>query len=78
MATLEIPLGVYIGLAVSGIFSGIGTAIGTYLAQTHFIKRMGALQERIQNGKGPAPIPTKTATVDSGMQGAAEPLHRKL
>jgi len=39
---------VYIGLAISGIFSGLGTALGIYFAQRHFIKRGEKLMKRIK------------------------------
>jgi predicted hydrocarbon binding protein len=30
---------IYLGLAITGIFTGLGSAIGSYLANAHLIKR---------------------------------------
>jgi hypothetical protein len=40
---------VYIALAINGIFTGLGVAIGTYLAQKYFIERPKKFAERIRN-----------------------------
>ena len=36
----------YVGLAIAGIFTGLGSAIGTYLAQTHFIKTFEKIKKK--------------------------------
>ena len=39
---------VYVGLALNGIFSGLGCAIGNYFANTHIIKRSQKLINKIR------------------------------
>ena len=39
---------VYVGLAINGVFTGLGAAIGTYVAQSHIIKRAELLRESIR------------------------------
>ena len=40
----------YLGMAITGIFSGLGTAIGSYLANKHIIEKLNKLSAKI-NGK---------------------------
>jgi len=42
---------VYIGAAVMGIFTGLGSAIGTYLAQKHIIEGSKRLINKIKGNK---------------------------
>lgn len=49
MAYLEInTLNVLVGLAVNGIFTGIGAAIGTWVAQKGFIERLSKIKKNIK------------------------------
>ena len=45
------PLNLYIGLAISGIFTGIGVAVGTYIAEKYILnktkKLIKALEDKI-------------------------------
>ena len=40
-----------IGLAINGIFTGIGVAIGTYLANKHIINAIEKVGEKVKNKK---------------------------
>ncbi|MFA6190655.1 MAG: hypothetical protein WC711_04085 [Candidatus Staskawiczbacteria bacterium] len=37
-------INIYVALAVNGIFTGLGVAIGTYFAQNHVIGRLQKLE----------------------------------
>jgi hypothetical protein len=39
---------VYIALAINGIFTGLGVAIGTYIAQNHIIESSKKLSSKIK------------------------------
>lgn len=50
MSSIEItPFNVLLGLAINGIFSGLGTAIGIYIANKHIIKKVGMFKRKISN-----------------------------
>lgn len=36
----------YFGMSLAGIFTGLGSAIGTYLAQKHFITTIEKLKKK--------------------------------
>jgi uncharacterized protein (DUF2062 family) len=36
----------YIGMSIAGLFTGLGSAIGIYLAQTHFIKTFEKIKKK--------------------------------
>lgn len=40
---------VYVALAFNGIFTGIGVAIGTYIAQRHMIDKSQQLLDKLKN-----------------------------
>lgn len=40
-----------LGLAINGIFTGIGVAIGTYLAQNHIIKKAEQLGGKLKGDR---------------------------
>lgn len=48
------PINLYIGMAISGIFSGIGVAVGTYIANKYVLtktkKLVKALESKIKKG----------------------------
>ena len=48
MTAIDLSLGVYIALAINGIFTGLGVAVGTYLAQKHLIDGSKRLIKRIR------------------------------
>ena len=37
----------YIGMGIAGIFTGLGSAIGNYLANKHIIENVGKLKKKI-------------------------------
>jgi len=39
---------VYTGLAINGLFTGLGAAVGTYLSQTHIIKNAEKVRRKIR------------------------------
>ena len=39
---------VYIGLAMNGVFTGLGCAIGTYFANNHIIEKSKKLMQRLR------------------------------
>lgn len=41
---------IYIGLAVTGIFSGVGSAIGNYLATKHIIEGSRRILKKFKGG----------------------------
>lgn len=43
------PLNVYLVLALNGLFTGLGSALGIYIANNHLIKRGQQLSKRIKN-----------------------------
>jgi hypothetical protein len=52
MTTLQItPLSILLGLAINGIFSGLGTAIGIYIANKHVIATIGKLKNKLKKKK---------------------------
>ncbi|MEW6062811.1 MAG: hypothetical protein AB1571_00360 [Nanoarchaeota archaeon] len=40
----------YAGMVVAGVFTGLGVALGSYLAQRHLIKTMEKFTKKIKNG----------------------------
>jgi hypothetical protein len=42
---------VYIGLAINGVFTGLGSALGSYIATKHILERMEKLSKRIRRKK---------------------------
>ena len=42
---------VYIALVINAVFTGIGVAVGTSLAQTHIIEKMKKLKTKIKDKK---------------------------
>ena len=40
----------YLLVMINAIFTGIGAALGSYLAQTHIIKRMDKIRKTLKNG----------------------------
>jgi hypothetical protein len=47
MATIQ-PLDVYLAAAVMGIFTGLGSAIGSYLANKHITEKLDNLRKRLK------------------------------
>lgn len=48
MAYVEIStINVLVGLAINGIFTGLGAAIGTWVAQKGFIERFSKLKKKV-------------------------------
>ncbi|MDD3284268.1 MAG: hypothetical protein PHZ07_01605 [Patescibacteria group bacterium] len=47
------PLSLYIGMAISGIFTGIGVALGTYIANKYILEKTKkiakALEDKLSN-----------------------------
>jgi len=41
---------VLVGLAINGIFTGLGTAIGSYLANKQVIERLAKIKKKISKG----------------------------
>ena len=45
------PINLYIGMAISGVFTGIGVAVGTYIAEKYILnktkKLIKALEEKM-------------------------------
>lgn len=39
---------IYLGLALNGLFSGLGSAIGVYFANKHIVKKSEKLMRRIK------------------------------
>jgi len=39
---------VYVALAINGIFTGIGVALGTYIAQNHIIESSKRISKKIK------------------------------
>lgn len=42
---------IYLGFILNGLFTGLGAAIGTYMAQEHIIQKAKSLLSKIRNGK---------------------------
>jgi len=42
---------IYIGLAISGLFTGIGVTLGTYIANKHLIDSLSKLKNFWKNGR---------------------------
>lgn len=42
----------YIAMAISGIFTGSGVAIGTYLSNRYIIKHFEKIEERLLKNEG--------------------------
>ena len=42
------PFSLYLGMAIAGIFSGLGSAIGSYVANKHIIENLKELKNRIK------------------------------
>ncbi len=47
------PINLYIGMAISGIFTGVGVAIGTFIAEKYILtktkKLMKALEDKLKD-----------------------------
>lgn len=47
------PINLYVGMAISGIFTGIGVAVGTYIAEKYILsktkKLMKILEEKLKD-----------------------------
>lgn len=47
------PINLYVGMAISGIFTGIGVAVGTYIAEKYILsktkKLMKVLEEKLKD-----------------------------
>jgi len=43
---------VFIGLAINGVFTGLGTAIGSYLATRHITNKVDIFLDKIKKLKG--------------------------
>mgnify|MGYP007017462532 CR=1 FL=1 len=44
----------YIGMSIAGIFTGLGSAIGTYLAQKHFIHQIEKVKKKLKKRRNDA------------------------
>jgi hypothetical protein len=44
-------INLYIGMAIAGIFTGLGSAIGNYLAQKHAIEKIEKIKQRLIKSK---------------------------
>jgi hypothetical protein len=42
------PLSVYVALAITGLFTGLGSSLGIYIMQTHIIKKSQQLSKKIK------------------------------
>jgi hypothetical protein len=42
---------VYIGLAINGAFTGLGSALGGYIATRHIVERIDKLSKKIKEKK---------------------------
>jgi hypothetical protein len=47
-ATSVSPMHLYIGMAISGIFTGIGVAIGTYIANRYIITHSQKVEKQFE------------------------------
>lgn len=45
------PFNIYIGLAIVGIFTGLGNALGQYIVNKHIIKKIEAIKKRFTKMK---------------------------
>ena len=42
------PLSLYIGMAISGIFTGIGVAVGTYIANKYILEKTKKIAKALE------------------------------
>jgi hypothetical protein len=43
------PINLYIGMAISGIFTGIGVAVGTYIAEKYILSKTKKIIKALEN-----------------------------
>lgn len=43
------PINLYIGMAISGIFTGIGVAVGTYIAEKYILTKTKKLIKKLED-----------------------------